>query len=134
MAFGSLFMAAGKRYAEMRLAERTGAKIRKSLERYSASYLRFVWSLSATVVIMSYSLWAFGIGVQPARSGLTTPPSMWAIVSVVPFVVAILRYAVDVDGGNGGEPEDIVIKDRVLQVLGFAWVVLLLLAVYLSAN
>ena len=35
MAFGSLFMAAGKRYAELQLAERTGAKIRKSLENYT---------------------------------------------------------------------------------------------------
>ena len=134
MAFGSLFMAAGKRYAEMRLAERTGAKIRKSLERYSASYLRFVWSLSATVVIMAYGLWAFGIGVLSIPGRLPTPPSMWAIVSVVPFVVAILRYAVDVDGGNGGEPEEIVINDRVLQVLGVAWAALLLVAVYTSAH
>ena len=45
MAFGSLFMAAGKRYAELQLAERTGAKIRKSLESYTSSYLRFVWTL-----------------------------------------------------------------------------------------
>ena len=35
MAFGSLFMVAGKRYAELQLAERTGAKIRKSLESYT---------------------------------------------------------------------------------------------------
>ena len=48
MAFGSLFMAAGKRYAELQLAERTGAKIRKSLESYTSTYLRFVWTLSAT--------------------------------------------------------------------------------------
>src|SRR5262249_13242506 len=41
MAFGSLFMAAGKRYAELQLAERTGAKIRRSLESYTGSYLRF---------------------------------------------------------------------------------------------
>ncbi|MGH3636507.1 MAG: decaprenyl-phosphate phosphoribosyltransferase, partial [Mycobacterium sp.] len=34
-AFGSLFMVAGKRYAELQLAERTGAKIRKSLESYT---------------------------------------------------------------------------------------------------
>ena len=34
--FGSLFMVAGKRYAEMMLAERTGAKIRKALENYTA--------------------------------------------------------------------------------------------------
>ena len=35
MAFGSLFMVAGKRYAELQLAEKTGAKIRKSLESYT---------------------------------------------------------------------------------------------------
>ena len=133
MAFGSLFMASGKRYAEMRLAERTGAKIRKSLERYSASYLRFVWSLSATVVIMAYGLWAFGIGVTSMPGRLPSAPSTWAIVSIVPFVVAILRYAVDVDGGNGGEPEEIVLGDRVLQVLGLVWVVLIGLAVYTAA-
>ena len=120
-------MASGKRYAEMRLAERTGAKIRKSLERYSASYLRFVWSLSATVVIMAYGLWAFGINAMPGRA-----TSTWAVVSIVPFVVAILRYAVDVDGGNGGEPEEIVLRDRVLQVLGLAWVLTLVVAVYVQ--
>ena len=59
MAFGSLFMAAGKRYAELQLAERTGAKIRKSLESYTSTYLRFVWTLSATAVVICYGLWAF---------------------------------------------------------------------------
>jgi decaprenyl-phosphate phosphoribosyltransferase len=52
MAFGSLFMAAGKRYAELQLAERTGAKIRRSLESYTSTYLRFVWTLSATAVVL----------------------------------------------------------------------------------
>lgn len=122
--FGSLFMVAGKRYAEMRLAERTGAKIRKSLERYTASYLRFVWALSATILIMTYGLWAFEIRfAQPETS-------IWSVVSIVPFVVAVLRYAVDVDCGNGGEPEDIALGDRVLQVLAVAWIGTLTFAVY----
>ena len=122
--FGSLFMVAGKRYAEIMLAERTGAKIRKSLESYSASYLRFVWALSATVLIMTYSLWAFQI--REAHHN-----SVWSAISIVPFVVAVLRYAVDVDSGNGGEPEEIALGDRVLQVLAIAWVATLTLAVYL---
>ena len=42
-AFGSLFMASGKRYAEILLAEKSGAKIRKALEGYTPTYLRFVW-------------------------------------------------------------------------------------------
>ena len=50
MAFVSLFMVADKRYAELQLAERTGAKIRKSLESYTGTYLRFVWTMSATAV------------------------------------------------------------------------------------
>jgi decaprenyl-phosphate phosphoribosyltransferase len=122
-AFGSLFMVAGKRYAEIRLAERTGAKIRKSLERYTASYLRFVWTLSATVLIMTYGLWAFQLS--------QINHSHWPIISLVPFVVAVLRYAVDVDGGNGGEPEEIALGDRVLQVLGGCLVITLIAAVYL---
>ena len=121
--FGSLFMVAGKRYAEFTLAESTGAKIRKSLERYSASYLRFVWTLSATVLIMTYGMWAFEIRAAHHHS-------VWSVISMVPFVVAVLRYAVDVDGGNGGEPEEIALGDRVLQVLALLWLCTLVIAVY----
>ncbi|HTK66067.1 MAG TPA: decaprenyl-phosphate phosphoribosyltransferase [Pseudonocardia sp.] len=122
--FGSLFMVAGKRYAEFVLAERTGAKIRRSLEGYSASYLRFVWTLSATVLIVMYGLWAFEIRSVHHNSA-------WTAISIVPFVVAVLRYAVDVDGGNGGEPEEIALADRVLQVLAVLWLGMLVVAVYL---
>jgi decaprenyl-phosphate phosphoribosyltransferase len=114
MAFGSLFMAAGKRYAELQLAERTGAKIRKSLESYTSSYLRFVWTVSATAVVLCYGLWAF------ERDG--GGGGSWFAISMVPFTVAILRYAVDVDGGLAGEPEEIALRDRVLQFLAVAWI------------
>ena len=124
MAFGSLFMAAGKRYAELQLAERTGAKIRKSLESYTSSYLRFVWTLSATALVLCYGLWAF------ERDG--TGGTSWFVVSMIPFTIAILRYAVDVDGGLAGEPEEIALKDRVLQLLAVAWIGTLGAAVFLS--
>jgi decaprenyl-phosphate phosphoribosyltransferase len=111
MAFGSLFMAAGKRYAELQLAERTGAKIRKSLESYTSTYLRFVWTMSATATVVCYGLWAF------ERDGHA---GSWFVVSMIPFTIGILRYAVDVDAGLAGEPEEIVLRDRVLQLLGVA--------------
>ena len=120
MAFGSLFMAAGKRYAELQLAERTGAKIRKALEYYTTTYLRFVWTLSATAVVIFYGLWAFDKG----------DTNVAYAISMVPFTVAILRYAVDVDGGAAGEPEEIALGDRVLQLLAVAWLVCVGVAVY----
>lgn len=123
MAFGSLFMAAGKRYAELQLAERTGAKIRKSLESYTTTYLRFVWTLSATAVVLCYGLWAFGEDAVKETN--------WYAISMVPFTIAILRYAVDVDGGEAGEPEEIALGDRVLQLLAIAWIGVVGVAVYL---
>ncbi|MEN0139062.1 MAG: decaprenyl-phosphate phosphoribosyltransferase [Rhodococcus sp. (in: high G+C Gram-positive bacteria)] len=123
MAFGSLFMAAGKRYAELQLAERTGAKIRKSLENYTTTYLRFVWTLSATAVVLCYGLWAFQQDDLKATN--------WYAISMVPFTIAILRYAVDVDGGEAGEPEEIALGDRVLQLLAIAWIGVVGVAVYL---
>ncbi|MBA3339793.1 MAG: decaprenyl-phosphate phosphoribosyltransferase [Geodermatophilaceae bacterium] len=120
--FGSLFMVAGKRYAEIRLSERTGVVTRRILHSYTASYLRFVWTLAASGVVTAYSLWSFEIRAQN--------DSPWSVVSIVPFVIAVLRYAVDVDGGDAGEPEDIALRDRVLQVLGTLWLITLALSVY----
>ncbi|MEV0462330.1 decaprenyl-phosphate phosphoribosyltransferase [Nocardia tengchongensis] len=124
MAFGSLFMAAGKRYAELKIALDTGAKIRKSLEYYTPTYLRFVWTLSATAVVVFYGLWAF----EQDRAKDT----IWFAISMIPFVIAIMRYAVDVDGGEAGEPEEIALGDRVLQFLAVALIGALGVAVYLT--
>ncbi|MEV6770995.1 decaprenyl-phosphate phosphoribosyltransferase [Nocardia sp. NPDC051030] len=125
MAFGSLFMAAGKRYAELKIALDTGAKIRKSLEYYTPTYLRFVWTLSATSLVLCYGLWAFDPTVKHNEN-------VWFAISMIPFTVAILRYAVDVDGGEAGEPEEIALGDRVLQFLAIAWIGAVGVAVYLT--
>lgn len=111
--FGSLFMVAGKRYSEKHSLEHSGGATRKSLEEYSLSYLRFVWSVSAGLSLVAYSLWAFELGdllsnIIPA-------------LSIVPFSMAILRYAYSVDKGVAGAPEDIVLADRQLQILGAMW-------------
>jgi decaprenyl-phosphate phosphoribosyltransferase len=114
--FGSLFMAAGKRYAEINDRSIVRGSTRASLATYSPTYIRFVWTLSAGVLITTYGLWAFD-----RRTDLD---SVLPVLSVFPFVVAVLRYAMHVDGGAAGEPEDIIASDRWLQALGLVWVVL----------
>jgi decaprenyl-phosphate phosphoribosyltransferase len=120
--FGSLFVAAGKRYAEAQLPENADGTTRPSLQRYSTTYLRFVWTLAASVLIMTYGLWAFEL----RELDDTVLPAL----STAPFVLAVLRYAVVVDAGEAGEPEEILLRDRVLQALGVVWVVLVAVAVY----
>lgn len=126
-AFGSLFMAAGKRYAELKLSLRSGAKIRKSLESYTPTYLRFVWTLSATAVVLSYALWGFDLS-QQENSGAA---AVWYQISMVPFTIAILRYAADVDRGQGGAPDEIALEDRTLQLLALLWLACVAMAVYI---
>jgi decaprenyl-phosphate phosphoribosyltransferase len=53
------------------------------------------------------------------------------VISLVPFTLAILRYAMDVDGGNGGEPEEIILNDRVLQVLSSGLLLTFIATTYL---
>jgi len=114
--FGALSVAAGKRYAEL-LADPEAARSRRaSLTGYTATYLRFVWTASTAVLITTYCLWVVEVG-----QGQTAPP--WALVSIIPFVLAILRFGVDVDAGRTQAPEHAVTHDRVLLVLGLAWLV-----------
>lgn len=123
--FGSLFMVAGKRYSEM-IELGPDAGTRTSLREYTPPYLRFVWEVSAAVVIMSYSLWAFE--QREAEPWLGVP---WAAISIVPFALALLRYAARIDSADASAPEEIVIHDRVLQVLGFLCAIFVAIAVYL---
>jgi decaprenyl-phosphate phosphoribosyltransferase len=110
--FGSLFMAAGKRFSELRSVG-AGAT-RASLERYTEGYLRFVWAMSATVAVMTYCLWAIEVADRWPRPVL-------AEASIAPFVLGILRYAVDVERGAADTPEEVVLNDRLLQGFGVLW-------------
>jgi decaprenyl-phosphate phosphoribosyltransferase len=119
-AFGSLFMAAGKRFSELERSKRDAddpTTRRRSLAGYTGTYLRFVWGLAAAVTITAYCLWAFEVGLADS----SFPWSQW---SVLPFVLAILRYALDVDRAEAEAPEEVVLRDRALQVLGLAWLIL----------
>lgn len=118
--FGSLFMATGKRSSELDLVLASDttdrASTRRVLAGYTPTYLRFVWGLAATVTVSAYCLWAFEVAAIESA----VP---WAEISIIPFVLAILRYAVDIDSHSAGAPDEVVLKDRVLMVLGVIWVV-----------
>ena len=123
--FGSLFMIAGKRHAEyLELgAERAGH--RATLDEYSVEFLGFVRAVATGIALVAYCLWAFDEGIH--QRGI-----IWFEVSIVPFVLAFLRYALLVERGQGGAPEDLVLTDRPLQVLGALWVLTVAIGLYVA--
>ena len=119
----SLFIVTGKRYAEqIEMGDASGAH-RATLTAYSRGYLSYVRAVSSGVAIMAYCLWAF-------ENATKTGSQAWFEVSIIPFVLAILRYAHLIEQGRGGAPEDVLLEDRVIQVLGVLWMITFAIGVY----
>ena len=115
--FGSLFIVAGKRYSEHVTMGVEREATRSTLAAYSRDYLRYVYTMASAVTLTGYALWAFE---QSELEG-TIP---WFELSIGPVVLGVLRYALLLEEGYGGAPEDIALGDRPIQVLGLLWVVL----------
>jgi len=122
--FGALFMVSAKRYSEAVQMEGKGGATRALLDQYTTGYLRFVWQLAAGVAVLAYCLWAMESG--GVSNGSLLP---WRQLSMAAFILAILRYAVFADRGTAGAPEDVVLHDRALAVIGLVWIALYALAV-----
>lgn len=127
--FGSLFIAAAKRYAEKRELGDQAEELRPTLGQYSMEYLGFLRSVSVAALLMSYCLWAVERAEGDPAVGLASA-SPWAQLSIVPFLIAILRYALLVDQGKGSAPEDVILHDRMMQIMGVLWALILMIGIY----
>jgi decaprenyl-phosphate phosphoribosyltransferase len=121
--FCSLFVVTGKRHAERVELGDAAVDHRSTLAEYSLSFLRFVRSVSSAVAITAYCLMAF-----ERASEAVTP--IWFQLSIVPFVLAVLRYVLLLEQGRGAAPEEIFLHDRTLQLLGLSWALLFAAGVY----
>jgi decaprenyl-phosphate phosphoribosyltransferase len=110
--FAALFAVAGKRYCER--ISLSGGTTRSVLREYSPEYLRFVWMVAAAVTLTAYCVWAF------QRIGTDEIP--WYELSIVPFVLGVLRYGLLIDMNAAAAPEQTLASDRPLQVIALAWV------------
>ena len=123
--FASLFIVAGKRYAELRdLGD--DAQTRSTLDDYSLGFLRIVLSVSCGAALVTYCIWAFD---TREVSG-----SRWPFyeLSIIPMGTALLRYTLILEQGHGAAPEEIFAHDRVLQILGLIWLTIFGFGVYFA--
>lgn len=123
--FGSLFLVAGKRAAELRLGEGAVAH-RRSLEVYTPMFLLLVRGVALSITLVAYCLWAF------EKADLVDEPFPWFQLSIVPFTTLLLRYALAHESSELAGPEDIVLGDRQLQVIGLVWGLCLAAGVYVA--
>ena len=80
-------------------------------------------NVCTAVVLVGYCLWAFSTAAE------ATARIPWFELSIVPFGVGVLRYTLLLDTGHGGAPEDVVLSDRPLLIMGGLWLVIYTIAI-----
>lgn len=124
--FGSFFIVTGKRFAELLELGSQATQTRASLKSYTLEYLRQLLVIGCSATVLTYCLWA----LENANAGDEIVPLH--VISIVPMVLALLRYLMVLEQGGGGAPEEVFLRDRTIQFYGALWVVIYGLAVYNS--
>ena len=115
---GSLFMVTGKRSAELR---QLGVR-RDQPPPFARRVHRGVPQLRACVSRRAsrsspYCLWAF-------EKSATVGEQAWFELSIVPFALGILRYALLLSQGDGGAPEELgALRSACCSASALVWVV-----------
>jgi decaprenyl-phosphate phosphoribosyltransferase len=127
ISFGAFFLVVGKRSSE--LSQVGAGSTRKVLAGYTSEFLHSALTLSATVAVTGYCLWAF----DTSSTGLSSIHHHIIPIrlTVVPVVLAILFIMRASESSVGQSPEDLILKDRTVQSLLLVWAVLLGMGIYL---
>lgn len=119
----ALFLGFGKRRQEISQITGNGNNTRQILDQYNIALLDQMIVIVTATTVLTYALYTF------SAEGLPTDHSM---MLTVPFVVyGIFRYLYLVHvRGEGGAPEEVLLKDRPMEVAILLWGIVVVLILY----
>ena len=119
----ALFIAISKRRHELVLLNESANEHRSIFNEYSLPLLDDMIRMVTACTAMAYSLYTF--------SAVGLPPSH-AMMLTIPFVLyGLFRYMYLVHiKGEGGEPEDLLLKDRPLFLAVVLWGLAVIIILY----
>jgi 4-hydroxybenzoate polyprenyltransferase len=105
----ALFLGLGKRRQELVLLKREASNTRPILDHYSLPFLDEMMAVVTAGTVMTYALYTFSAPNLPENH---------TMMLTIPFVIyGIFRYLYVIHiQGNGGAPDEVLLKDRPLQV------------------
>lgn len=121
----SLYIALGKRRAELNLLAQGASAHRKVFDGYTLPLLDQYITIISSTTIVAYSLYTFSAPNLPANH---------TMMLTIPFVVyGIFRYLQLIQTGHAaGAPDEVALKDRPLQITVLLWGLAVIAIFYLS--
>jgi decaprenyl-phosphate phosphoribosyltransferase len=123
--FSAILIAAGKRHAELTRATNDDVSKRRVLRFYTERRLRLILLASAAGALFSYCVWAFQL---PTVDGIP-----WRPLTILPFAACLARYGALVRTGEGEAPEELLLRDRWLQLAGVLWLLVFAVGVHAAS-
>lgn len=136
----SLFLAIGKRRAELAiLTEQSASVHRKVMGKYSTDILDTYLAMFATAAFLSWSLYTFNFYEEvsldgPSSLGLisrTLTINKWLMLTIPVVIFGIMRYIrIIYDGARAESPERVILSDLPLITSVIAWGSIVLAVLY----
>jgi 4-hydroxybenzoate polyprenyltransferase len=122
--FLALFIALGKRRAEIYLLETAAGSHRQVLSGYSLDFLDQLLTVLLSATLVTYCFYTFSSPVTPGNH---------IMMLTIPFVIyGLFRYLYLIHMDHvGGAPEEIVLKDRPMQITILLWGLTVIAILYL---
>lgn len=141
----SLFLAVGKRRAEMAILHEQGAIAhRKVMKIYTASILDSYLSIFATSSFLSWALFTFnfyetaGPSATPSTLILlskTLTINKWLMATIPVVIFGIMRYIrIIYDGSKAETPEKVILQDLPLLITVGLWATMVLGVLYIGPS
>lgn len=137
----SLFLASGKRRAELNIIEGKEAKTRKSLSNYTKELLDSYVTMFGNATWMSWSLFSFfespkaslPVWVFLAEISKTITVNKLLMTTIPLVIFGIMRYQNLIFEGKTERPEKLILSDTPLIVATFIWSLLVIWILYSGA-
>jgi len=123
--FGALLVGVGKRLGEQQELGAEAERHRRVLGMYPPGFLAQLATVGMAGALTAYGLWAVAADGSAVHHG-------WLSASVLPFMVAVLRYGYVVARGEASDPEAAMLGDPVLRIAVAAGVLAALVGIYVS--
>lgn len=134
----SLFLAAGKRRAEINLLEAVDGGTRKSLSKYSKELLNSYVTMFGNATWMSWSLYTFfespkaslNFWLVLAEVSRATTINKLMMLTIPVVIFGIMRYEALIFEGKSEAPEKLLLTDKALLTAVILWVSIVYWIIY----
>lgn len=116
----ALFLVLGKRRHELIILKSNAKNHRKNLKNYSIEMLDHMINISATLLIISYSLYTF------------LSNNLYMMLTIPFAIYGIFRYLFLIHKKNFGGEVELLFKDKGIIISLFLWIITIIILLYLN--